>query len=58
MDKREVRQKVSEFLMAHENQDFTLEEVADALGIAVDELDAAVNGHVIRCSFGEVQYFE
>jgi len=44
--------------MAHEDQDFTLEEMADAPGIPVDELDAAVNGSVIRCDFGEVRYFK
>ena len=58
MAPREIRQKVHEFLMAHGDQDFTLHQIADALGIPVDELDAAVNGSVIRCSFGEVRYFE
>ena len=58
MAPREIRQKVHEFLMAHGDQDFTLQQIADALGIPVDELDAAVNGSVIRCSFGEVRYVE
>ena len=58
MDGCEIRQKVYEFFMEHQNEDFTLEQIADALGVTVDELDAAVNGHVVRCSFGEVRYFE
>ena len=58
MARREIRQKVHEFLMAHGDQDFTLEQIADAVGVTVDELDAAVNGSVIRCAFGEVRYFE
>ena len=58
MAPREIRQKVHEFLMAHGDQDFTLEQIADAVGVTVDELDTAVNGSVIRCAFGEVRYFE
>jgi hypothetical protein len=58
MAPQEIRQKVHEFLMAHEDQEFTYQQVADALGVTVDELDHAVNGSVIRCDFGEVRYFE